>query len=171
MRYAADRPRRAITHGFTIIEIITAMVIIGVICAMAVPSFQGMLAGQKVASASNDLFAALNLTRTEAIQRGLSVTLGPVTAGDWSRGWVIYIDADHNQTQNGSEKTIYSHPAAGVGITIASTYAVISFDPNGRVGLGGNWLFSADNSNQRKVIVNLRGRPRMCNPITDPNNC
>jgi type IV fimbrial biogenesis protein FimT len=75
-------------QGFTIIEVLTVIVMIGVLMALAAPSFVSFTSGQKVKTASFDVYAALMFARSEAIKRRQNVTVAPVSS-DWRNGWTI----------------------------------------------------------------------------------
>jgi type IV fimbrial biogenesis protein FimT len=86
---AAMAPRRwSPQEGFTIIEILLVIVIIGVLLAIAAPSFVTFTSSQKVKTASFDLYAAMMFARSEAIKRRVNVTIAPVS-GDWKNGWTV----------------------------------------------------------------------------------
>lgn len=78
------------SSGFTLVELLTTITILGVLLAIGVPSFQKLTLNQGVKSAAFDLFSALQYARSEAIKRpGETVTLksGAASNGAWSTGW------------------------------------------------------------------------------------
>lgn len=75
-------------QGFTIIEVLTVIVMIGVLLALAAPSFVTFTASQKVKTASFDVYAAMVFARSEAIKRRQDVTVAP-NGGDWATGWTV----------------------------------------------------------------------------------
>lgn len=79
-------PRRS--AGFTLIELIVAMTILGILASIAAPSFKDMMVNQRIKSASFDVTAALILARSEALKQNGSVTLTP-SSGEWAQGWTI----------------------------------------------------------------------------------
>jgi type IV fimbrial biogenesis protein FimT len=80
--------RAAFQRGFTIIEIIMVVAIMGVLLTIAAPSFVSFTAAQKVKTASFDLYAAMMFARSEAIKRRVAVTVNAV-GGDWKNGWTV----------------------------------------------------------------------------------
>ena len=66
--------------GFTLIELLVVVVVVGVGFALAVPSFQGMLARNRLATDSNELLLAINLARSEASRAGQVVSLQAANA-------------------------------------------------------------------------------------------
>lgn len=79
-------PRRS--AGFTLIELIVAVAIVGIMASIAAPSFKDLMVDQRVKSASFDVTAALILARSEALKQNGSVTLTP-SSGEWANGWTI----------------------------------------------------------------------------------
>ena len=75
--------------GFTIIEILVVIVIMGLMLTIAAPSFVTFTSGQKVKTASFDVYAALVFARSEAIKRRQCVTVAPASTTDWAQGWTV----------------------------------------------------------------------------------
>lgn len=84
-------PQRADRQqGFTLIEVLMVIVIIGVFMALAAPSFRTYTASQRVKTASFDLYASLVFARSEAIKRRQTVTVA-ANGGDWAAGWAVTV--------------------------------------------------------------------------------
>jgi type IV fimbrial biogenesis protein FimT len=75
-------------NGFTLIEILLVIVIMGIMATIAAPSFVAFTSSQKVKTASFDVYAALVFARSEAIKRRQNVTVTP-EGGDWKDGWTV----------------------------------------------------------------------------------
>lgn len=122
---SSDRP----AAGFTLIEMMVTITIVAILAAAAVPSFQQLIANQRIKTASFDLFSALNYARSEAIKRNASVTLRAGATGDglWSTGWRLVdpADATKNLRTWGAINRLSVTEAAGV--------SAITFGLNGRV--------------------------------------
>lgn len=83
---AAPAPRAG---GFTVIELMIALVIFGVLAAIGMPAMKDFVAGQQLKGANSDLFNAVLRARSEAIRRNGEVTLRPASGTDWALGWTI----------------------------------------------------------------------------------
>jgi len=78
--------------GFTIIELMTTIVILAILVAIAVPSFNDLILSTRIKGAASDIYGALTLARSEAIKRNSNVTIGPLTvSGLWSDGWQVLV--------------------------------------------------------------------------------
>lgn len=83
--------------GFTLVELMVTVAVAAVLLAVAVPSFTQMIVSGRLTTQSNDMLAAINLARSEAIKRNASVTLCraaanattcATTAGVW-QNWIV----------------------------------------------------------------------------------
>ncbi len=165
-------------------ELMAVLVIAAVLLGIGIPGFRHLIHNQKITVTANDFLAAVHLTRSEAIQRGARIDLVPAGDGtDWARGWVVLIDRNANQKADGGDQVIYTHGPAPDGISIAAAFTdskvqYLAYNGTGRTRTNANsqasqmgaWRFSIDKQ-ERKIVVNFLGRPRLCNPQTDPATC
>ncbi len=85
-------------HGFSLLELLATITIVGILLAIAVPSFRDVIRRNQVSSASNELLAAMSYARTEAISRGQIVSICPSADGAkctvggkaYEPGWLVY---------------------------------------------------------------------------------
>jgi type IV fimbrial biogenesis protein FimT len=96
-----QRPSRA--AGFTLVELLVVISITAILLAIGVPSFRHFMVKREIAAEAADFSRDINLARTEAIKRGVSVTVcrsdnpeatAPNCAapgGDWASGWLVYV--------------------------------------------------------------------------------
>ncbi|QKJ67081.1 type II transport protein GspH [Deefgea piscis] len=85
--------------GFTLIELMVTLSILAILTAIAAPNFSQMMVANRMTTQNNELIAAINLARSEAIKLNRSVTFCKLdsasasacssTAGNWLHWGVI----------------------------------------------------------------------------------
>jgi len=115
--------------GFTLIEMIVTVTLVGILLTIAVPSFWKLILNQGIKTASYDIFAAMEYARSEAIKTNgpVSIRAGASTDGAWTTGWRVV---------NASSTVLRSWSAASnlsITETANSGATVITFGPDGRV--------------------------------------
>jgi type IV fimbrial biogenesis protein FimT len=140
--------------GFTLVELLTVITIIGVLAAIVMPSMASLIANQRAGGAATDILFALATARSEATKRGVNVTLAQKTGG-WKNGWEVYLTSDSSQK-------FLDHGALS-GATTSSTADVV-YMSSGRVQGTTKPSFtitmtSGNASVSKYVCVDLSGRP------------
>lgn len=132
--------------GFTLIELIIALVILGVVAVGVVPTVSDIMTRNRSSSITNEFLGALNYARSEAVTRTRSTTMCRIdsTAGScthanvgagkcvcattntseaadgWEDGWLTFVDIDGDavvETADGDELLQVQAPLGG-GFTI-----------------------------------------------------
>jgi prepilin-type N-terminal cleavage/methylation domain-containing protein len=70
-----NNPRHPRQSGFTLVELIITMVILGIIAGIAIPSFVVMLPNYHLKSAARDIFSNMQQARMAAIQANRSYSI------------------------------------------------------------------------------------------------
>jgi type IV fimbrial biogenesis protein FimT len=61
--------------GFSLLELMVTLTVAGIVMAVAVPAFQGLSIGNRLTTQANEIVAAMNLARSEAIKRNATIVL------------------------------------------------------------------------------------------------
>lgn len=147
--------KRSSARGFTLIELVTVVALLGLLASLAAPGMRSLIQAQRLRSASYDLTADLILARSEALKRGTDVELVP-TGGDWKSGWTVQVASPVVQ--------LAQHGALGNGIAASSDpVGNVTFNASGRVTSSAAMVsFSLSNEigGIRCVRLDLSGRPK-----------
>ncbi len=73
--------------GFTIIELLVAMAVASVLLGLALPAFDTFIEQRNMTSRVNGFISAVNLARSEAVNRGGDVSIQAMNAGDNGNEW------------------------------------------------------------------------------------
>lgn len=114
----------------------TSLVVLGVIVAMAVPNLAGLLRSSKVRAAQSDLVSSMMLARSEAAKRGVAVSVAasaPTLGSEFSAGWTVWIDTNADGVVDASEVVLRSYPDIRAGVVLGTTGNVtqLTFAPTG----------------------------------------
>lgn len=148
--------------GFTLVELIVTMSVLAVLLGIGVPSFQATIQGNRITTTANDLVAALQFARSEAVRRGVNVTLCSSNnqtscSGTWTDGWVV-------RGPVAAEAPYRVWPALRPGMVLAAGGAA-EFNPLGAVTTAQCYQLNLDTL-VRRVNVGPGGRV-----ITAPQAC
>lgn len=121
-----------LVRGFTMIEVLVSISILGVLIAIAIPSFSNTIKRYRISAIRDELTASLQMARSEAIRRGTQIIIMRNTVNcvfdmpdsqDWHCGWHLVVDSNNNGNVNASEEVIQNtilptgfmlgHPNAG----------------------------------------------------------
>jgi len=83
---------RVSQQGLSLVQLLTALVILAVLVSLAAPSFSRMTTEQRLRQVSNELRISLVTARAEAIKRGDTVAVLP-RAQNWRAGWCVESNA------------------------------------------------------------------------------
>ena len=161
------------TSGFTLIELVITMAILGVMLVWAIPNVIDFIRNARMQGITSDLVGDITLARQEAQRRGQIVTVCASANGtscdagtpDWMAGRIIL--APNAATPLLKTNLLPDGAIATKKITGVGT-AVITFAQSGAVISGGGVLATirlrdvragAGDLTQRDVTVSLVGRP------------
>lgn len=157
MKKAPNRLRHTLhraSQGVTLVELMVGLAVMALLMMVAVPSFQSTIASSRVTTVTNDLVGTLASARTEAIRRGVRVTVcasadgaSCATSGDWSQGWIVFTDTDRDAIKDAvaSEIVLATSPATPAGISVksdtTSAALFVSYAPDGqtKTTTGATW--------------------------------
>lgn len=107
--------RPSAVRGFTLVELMVALAMLAVLMAVAAPDFREAAARARITGAANELLAAVQLARTEAVRQNQRVVLCKsadgsacsTATGAWA-GWIVFEDKDNDGVRDTDEPVIKS---------------------------------------------------------------
>ena len=107
-QFTVSKPPSKLSSGFTLIEMMVVIMIVGILASLAAPSFTNAFDRYRVSSAVDEFNTTLQFARVEAIRSGRQVVIRrnvgcPV--GNWGCGWTVFQDLNANLTQDGDVVT------------------------------------------------------------------
>ena len=123
-------------RGFTLVELVVTIAVIGVLAAMAAPSMTAMIENGRMQGQASELAAALQQARSEAVRRNATVTICPssdgstcTSSGTWA-GWIIH---GLDRTVDPAVDELIHSTTASTSILVTGPAAGIEFRPSGLI--------------------------------------
>lgn len=158
--------RRTAT-GFTLLELAIVMAITVVLTAMAVPSYNALVARQRLQATVEHLRADIALARQEASRRALPVHLVFQPGARWCYAIGTRPAGDCLQATaspaNGLIKVVRGSDQPGVQL-LAATPMGIDSRTGGSLGPGGLARFASADGQQLQVRLGAMGHASICAP-------
>lgn len=158
--------------GFTLVEMVGTLAIAAILVTAVIPMGTRTVAGNRLVSSVNAFIGALNLARSEAIQRTRRTVICPssdgrtcLAAGHWHRGWITFVDHDRDRQHDAGEPLLRQHgPLTGIHIVSSRWRRSVTFRSDGAT-YGSNATFTACSHTAAAppltVILSNPGRARI----------
>jgi type IV fimbrial biogenesis protein FimT len=163
---------RRLVRGFSLIELMVVLALIGIVSMLAAPSFSSAFLSNKLAAYSNSFIASAQLARSEAIKRNRSVHVcrsadGATCAasGTWQQGWIVWSDDNGNGSLDAGEPVVQVQQAISADYQFSSSAGGydLAFQPLG----GGSTpatmklcrAYPSAGNQERQVKIDATGRP------------
>jgi type IV fimbrial biogenesis protein FimT len=128
-------PRSLRDAGFSLIEMLTTMSILGVMLVVASPGLASLTSANAVSAVQNELASALMLARSEALKRGTQVAIAGTASApgdELSGGWTIFVDANGNGVFDEGETLVRQQPASHGDVHVKTDSGATSIAFNSR---------------------------------------
>jgi len=172
--------------GFTLLEVMVTVAIVGIIAAIAIPSMSSLLENDRADSFTVELKRNFMYARAQATVNDESVVVCPLSsvtatsacANTWnSLNIAVFVDINSNLSYDPasdimlrSMDIITDNNANDLFVHSTSSTAV-SFDGQGRIPTGqlGNLTFCPNGDNDQSITLNLSASGRVRNTGHDSN--
>jgi len=166
--------------GFTVIELMITLVVVGILLATALPHLETFTKNNRLVSQTNDFVAAVQLARSEAVKRGVNTVVCASAdqancsgnAADWQSGWLVFSDFNLDGTVDPGPDAILCEPtedcvmrtnaALSYNTSMTTSATRLRFLPTGLASNGGNVTFNlvardCHIDQARKITVTSQG--------------
>lgn len=168
-------------RAFTLIELMVTVAVAATVLTLGVPSFRELIKENRIATSANDFMAAIQMSRSEAVKRGIRVSLcksanssSCATSGGWEQGWIVFTDngATVGTVETGEQilrvygglpSTMTLRGNNNVQSRISFLASGFSGGTNGQLVLCDDRIsdFATQKAKARGFIISTTGRPRL----------
>ena len=157
--------------GFTLLELLITVAIVSIVMAIAVPSMTTFTQNDRLTTNINTLIGHLAYARSEAVKRSQQVSIcasnnaATCTGGNWQDGWIVYIDADGDNSFTAGEQVLRAQQTLEGANTLTTAIGTqVTYDYRGFVNaasVGSFLLCDARTGPHGKTItISTTGRVR-----------
>lgn len=156
--------RRLDVMGFSLIELLIVVAIVGIAMGIAVPSMRDLLANQRTKSVALDMLTTVMLAKGEAIKRGTEISI-KAPSDDLNQGWCVIFgtaaDCDTAAPGTGVMFVQAANRNLDIDWVAPSTGTRITFNRAGRLATLGQVRFRVSDPTgagvTRCVTINVSG--------------
>lgn len=170
-------------NGFTLLNILFALVIVGILVTLVVPSFAAVLQSTTRQTIINQTLGLLNFTRDQAVSYGSSVVICPssshICVSDWNQPLMVFVDTNKNNERDEEELILqvssFIDDEENLNWRSFGGKSYISFNEYGTTGFqSGRILYCDDKTSphvRAQIIVYRTGRSRVARDSEYLNGC
>ena len=160
--------------GYSLIELLISVTVLVALSGMAIPSFAGMIARNKIITQTNELFGALYLARSHAVAKQKNVHVCPIKSDEntrcsenfdfnanWTNGWLVFADNNRNANLDENDEILRIIEMPGSMNIVFNQRGRLRFFPDGSARSAGFYICDKTQSNYKHIYLLHSGRARV----------
>lgn len=165
--------------GFTFLELTITLSLIGLVSAIALPSFGNLLANTRLTNTANQLQTSLQMARNHAIINHLTIIVCRAANSqlsecedehpsnvNWHHGWMIYQDDNGNNKLDASDQLLYVFKNNGLAV-VFNQRGRLRFFPDGSSRSAGFYICGKNSEQMRHLYLLYSGRSRVDKTLSE----
>jgi len=159
--------------GFTLIESMVVITVVGILATVSIPSYSNYVNSQKIQQSQQNIFSTLRQIRMQAVTQAQSVVMCSSVdhnicsydsdPEDWSAGWIVFVDLNNNKQRDVKTEDILKLDSNNDNHIIKwNRGGYLTYNYEGKINQNGSFfvcgLTNTDQNLARSVIINRVGR-------------
>jgi type IV fimbrial biogenesis protein FimT len=151
--------------GFSLIELMVSVVVLGILASIAVPSFQTWIRNTQIRNAAESITNGLQRARAEAVSRNTNVSFVMGTDSSWAISVVNPASTiDQRLASEGSKNVTRAVLPTGATTVTFSNVGFVVPNADASNSITQVDLVAAGGSQNLRVTIGTGGNARMCDP-------
>jgi prepilin-type N-terminal cleavage/methylation domain-containing protein len=146
--------RRKVNQGFTLIEMMVVVIIIGVIASIAAPNFLGLLNQSRVKDALAQVEGAIKESQRQAIRQGKTCKIRFTSSGTGDNRSIVQVRPDETFTLSGGTTKIVKYTGCLLNNRELPNSVSLSL-----LNSGSGTLETIDSTNEIDLAFSTKGNP------------
>ncbi len=154
--------------GVSLLELMVAITIFGILVGLAVPSFREFTRNNRVTAAQNDLVSTVNFARSEALKRSTPVAVCATDDGEscsdddnWNNGWIVFVDRVPPSNDIDDDDIVLNVvPQLAEVVSLSADVTNFAFQPSGMTSAAATFdlhVQGCTGANARQFVVSITG--------------
>ena len=151
--------------GFSLIELMVSVVVLGILASIAVPSFQAWIRNTQIRNAAESIANGLQRARAEAVSRNTNTSFVMGTDSSWTISVVNPASTiDQRLASEGSKNVTRTVLPTGATTVTFSNVGLVVPNADASNSITQVDLVAAGGSQNLRVTIGTGGNARMCDP-------